>query len=170
MNRQLSCASIAAPFVMSWTKPIFENDLMCTVIIETVGCSQGSGHVDQTALGHVSQNSKKSLLKLSVMTISNLRAQQVTFLIHSLLFSLSCFFFYDSSSLTKHAHGNMCVLQYYVYSSKLLYVPCLLYIRTSRTKTIFCLTKCPYSCICYLYLKILLSPLCRIKIYNGVYY
>ena len=170
MNRQLSCTSIAAPFVMSWTTPILENDLLYTMITETVGCSEGSGYVDQTALRHISQNSKKSLLTLSVMTISNLRAQQVTFLIYSLLFSLSSFFFCDSSSLTKHAQGDMCVLQYSVYSTKLLYVPCLLYIPTLRTKTILCPTKCPYSCIFYLYFQILNSVLYRIKIYSGLYY
>ena len=140
------------------------------MITETVGCSEGSGYVDQTALRHISQNSKKSLLKLSVMTFSNLRAQLVTFLIHSFLFSLSSFFFCDSSSLTKHAHDNMCVLQNYVYSSILLYVPCVLYIRTLCTVTILCPTKCPYSCICYLYFQILNSVLYRIKIYNSLYY
>jgi hypothetical protein len=51
------------------------------MLIETVGCSEGSGYVDQTALRHISQNSKKYLLKLSVMTNSDLRAQQVAFLI-----------------------------------------------------------------------------------------
>jgi len=148
---------------MSWTTPIFENDLLYTMITETVGCSEGSVYVDQTALRHISQNSKKSLLTLCVMTISNLRAQQVTFVIHSLLFSLSSFFFCDSSSLTKHAQGDVCVLKYYFYSTKLLYVPCLLYITTLRTKTILCPTKCSYSCICYMYFQILNSVLYRIK-------
>jgi len=94
---------------MFWTTPIFENDLLYATIIETVGCSEVSGYVDQTAMRHISQNSKKSLLTLSVMTISNLRAQQVTFVIHSLLFSLSSifFFFCESASLAKHAQGNI---------------------------------------------------------------
>jgi len=46
---------------------------MYTMTIETVGCSEGSGYVDQTAQRHISQNNKNTLLKLSVMTISNLR-------------------------------------------------------------------------------------------------
>ena len=169
MNSHLSCTPIAEPFFISWTTPIIENDLLFTMIIETQGCSEGSGYIEQTALRHVSQNSKKSLLQLFVMMISNLWAQKITFLIHSLLSSLSSFFFCASSSLTKHAHGNMCVLQYYVYNTTLLYVPWLLYIRTSYTKTILCPITCPCSFICYLYFQILNSVLYKIKIYNILY-
>ena len=79
MNRQLTFTPIPSSSVMSWKTPILENDLMYTMIIETVRCSEGSGYIQQTALRQVSQNSKESVLNSSVTAISNLRVQQATF-------------------------------------------------------------------------------------------
>jgi hypothetical protein len=63
MKRQLLSTPIPARVLMSWTTSILDNDVPFTMIIETVGCSEGSGYFDEAELCNVSQNSKVSLLK-----------------------------------------------------------------------------------------------------------